>query len=595
MTTLRRKASCSVTPPTCEIGDSRAFDAHDSYRPRDSWTSFHHHSRIYKACLQSHELITKYIRVYTRRARSRACPLPNMYKTPSQRGSATPRQPYNTPSKGPGLYEDGKWLCTSLESVYEVPLHTLTMLTLLLVVETGECTPRKPAIHLQVRKDSANHGRFFYKCDQSRCKFFLWADDAEKRERDALMRNNCLSENGIVTRVQARGEPPATPSFPRSSSLSQDSAAPKSAPQQRIFTGRAVSSRAMSQDSFVYNSDEDDDELHSLLDGGGDASMQLHREHAAQVVPGSSDPGSSSQTLGLNSSSGYRGYSQSSSVNNNNNNKYQALATPSSAKRKRGPFLDTDSDEEFGGGADLDDDPELAALVDDSAKKHQQSVQRRLFFDKTPRDNRHNGAGGIPTPVSRNSLLLAKEAEASRSTVATNNNKRARFASPVFDEEDEEEDSKAHIRLLPNDDDENTSNLQTPTPYRKTNAYNMPDLAPTTPSTAHVLNKTPTSSGSGAVTDSPKIANEVLALLERQPLAEAVRTKIQTALARHELRVRGVVRGRDVARLALAERDERVAALQARVVHLQNARRMEKNRMKELSDGLIQLSQEADD
>lgn len=309
--------------------------------------------------------------------------------------------------------------------------------------------------------------------------------------------------------------------------------------------------------------------------------MQLHRQHAAQVVPGTSES-SSSQTLGITSSGSRDSASipfttqpDRTSGPFQSNSNYQSAVTPS-AKRKRGVFLEDYSDEDFG-GADLDNDPELAALVDDSAKKHQQSVQRKLF-EKTPRED--GPSNGLPTPVSRNSLLITAEAETSRTA------KRARFASIP---EDEEGDSKANI----------LQDAQTPTPYRKTDAYAIPDLDPTTPSTTRVLDKTPASTasssgGGGGGGDHPKIAEEVLSLLERQPLSEAVRQKLKTALDRHELRVRGVVLGRDVARQALTERDERIAELQARVVNLENSRRMERAKMRELSDGLVKLSQEAD-
>lgn len=60
-----------------------------------------------------------------------------------------------------GLYDDGVWECN--------------------------CSPRAPAVSLQVRKPGPNHGRYFYVCakdrgDKGRCKFFLWDTEAKMRE-----------------------------------------------------------------------------------------------------------------------------------------------------------------------------------------------------------------------------------------------------------------------------------------------------------------------------------------------------------------------------------------------------------------------------
>lgn len=79
-----------------------------------------------------------------------------------------------------GRFDNGLWLC--------------------------DCTPRLPAEHFQVKKESANKGKWFYTCQRGSmnrpknqdhlhiplskeqgCKFFLWDEDAKPREEAALL------------------------------------------------------------------------------------------------------------------------------------------------------------------------------------------------------------------------------------------------------------------------------------------------------------------------------------------------------------------------------------------------------------------------
>ena len=59
-----------------------------------------------------------------------------------------------------------------------------------------DCTPRLPAEHFKVKKESKNQGRWFYTCqnqEPQRCGFFLWDEDAKLREEGAVL-NNSRSE-----------------------------------------------------------------------------------------------------------------------------------------------------------------------------------------------------------------------------------------------------------------------------------------------------------------------------------------------------------------------------------------------------------------
>lgn len=70
----------------------------------------------------------------------------------------------------------------------------------------GNCSPRLPASHFQVKKETVNKGRWFYTCQEPKeqsCGFFLWDDDAKTREMKAVLHNS-RSEAG----------PPTTPKKP---------------------------------------------------------------------------------------------------------------------------------------------------------------------------------------------------------------------------------------------------------------------------------------------------------------------------------------------------------------------------------------------
>ncbi|ELR10142.1 hypothetical protein VC83_04315 [Pseudogymnoascus destructans] len=81
-----------------------------------------------------------------------------------------------------GLFVDGGWRCN--------------------------CSPRLPASHFQVKKESLNKGRWFYTCQESKeqsCGFFLWDDDAKSREMRTVLHNS-----------RSEGGPPTTPKKPTS-------------------------------------------------------------------------------------------------------------------------------------------------------------------------------------------------------------------------------------------------------------------------------------------------------------------------------------------------------------------------------------------
>ncbi|KAI0125980.1 hypothetical protein BJ170DRAFT_633328 [Xylariales sp. AK1849] len=74
------------------------------------------------------------------------------------------------------------------------------------------CQPRLPAIQFQVKRDSKNKGRWFYACQidrtkgkpgqPERCDFFLWAEDARKREEGAVLSNSRTEHTTPVKKLR---------------------------------------------------------------------------------------------------------------------------------------------------------------------------------------------------------------------------------------------------------------------------------------------------------------------------------------------------------------------------------------------------------
>lgn len=481
------------------------------------------------------------------------------FKTPSKRGrSSWTKTQQSTPRKK-GLFEDGQWLCMFHRLKLFICFLHESPLTNTLLATTGDC--RKPALFLLVKKEGPNKGKHFYTCDTKKCSFFLWEHDAQAREREALITHNCRSENGIVGRIQAKGEPPATPVFARSTKPMPPTSAPP--PQQKnIFTGmppaetraaaRGSSGSSVSQDSDFLDYSADEDESQQAQVGSGTSSATIRNNNSVAKAPTSAHDRMPGFAI-------------------------QHPPTTPSAKRKRGGFLE-DSDEEFGGDDldGLDMERELAAAADESVRK--------VLF-KTPAVERTVDHNGLPTPstrTNRDSLLAAtKDRETS--------NKRLRFAEPEPNPEEDETQSQSQSQSLPAGQGHALyfGDIGTPTPYRKTDAF-APSFEPATPTTARLLLDHTLTVPSPS--DYPRITDEVMTLLSGHP--EATRRDIRLALERHELCVKGVAKGRDVARAALQARDRRIAELQARVVALENARRMDRGRLKELSEGLMSLTKE---
>lgn len=102
-----------------------------------------------------------------------------------------------------------------------------------------------------------------------------------------------------------------------------------------------------------------------------------------------------------------------------------------------------------------------------------------------------------------------------------------------------------------------------------------PSVTPT-PNRFRELNHLPFTEN---VTSDPKdydITQEVMEILHNQSLDEDISVKVRQAVNRYALKTQGIVRGRDMTRMALKARDSKIAELEQRIATLENEREVDK-------------------
>ncbi|CAM1506554.1 Fc.00g061950.m01.CDS01 [Cosmosporella sp. VM-42] len=202
---------------------------------------------------------------------------------------------------------------------------------------------------------------------------------------------------------------------------------------------------------------------------------------------------------------------------------------PPSSKRKRDAF---EEDTEF---SDLDSDEErqLAAIADKSAEKI-----RAAKAPITPSNTRtHDVVNGLPTPSVARTLFPGSDAK---------RQKQVTF-----------EDTPSSATLS----------------------------ATVTPST--VRSQAPPSSSPPDT--SYDVTDEVMTLLRGQNIEPDVLTSVQSVLTTSARKAKGIAMGRESARASLKARDDRIAALQERIVALENKERMHHSRVTNIKANLMKM------
>jgi hypothetical protein len=82
------------------------------------------------------------------------------------------------------------------------------------------------------------------------------------------------------------------------------------------------------------------------------------------------------------------------------------------------------------------------------------------------------------------------------------------------------------------------------------------------------------------------VTQEVMEALKDHSLDEDTSVKLRQILNRHALKSQGIVRGRDITRIALKSKDAKIAELQQRITALENEREMDKLVIKHFKDDM---------
>lgn len=94
----------------------------------------------------------------------------------------------------------------------------------------------------------------------------------------------------------------------------------------------------------------------------------------------------------------------------------------------------------------------------------------------------------------------------------------------------------------------------------------------------------PFKSSTGDPQQSYDMTEEIMDLLKDQHIDEEVNVKLRQMLTRHALKISGIVKGRDITRVALKSKDTKIAELQQRITALEHKHDMDQAVIKRLRD-----------
>lgn len=202
------------------------------------------------------------------------------------------------------------------------------------------------------------------------------------------------------------------------------------------------------------------------------------------------------------------------------------------------------AEEDFGGWAlSVEDEAEVAKVVEQACGPtlYPETPRKSVRFDETstPGSKRKwtEAEAAWPTPTTGTSLKL---------------NDNDVFTAP-----------NTRLKGGMFDGNERKTSLPSPSVTPTPNRFRDGDIADPT---------------SGPASDPREydITQEVLALLSEQEVDEETTTNVTQALNRHALKTQGIVRGRDITRVALKAKDAKIAELQQRISALEAEREMDK-------------------
>ncbi|GAB7328166.1 hypothetical protein MBLNU13_g00194t1 [Cladosporium sp. NU13] len=353
-----------------------------------------------------------------------------------------------------------------------------------------DCTPRLPAEHFKVKKESKNQGRWFYTCqnqEPQRCGFFLWDEDAKLREEGAVLNNS-------------RSEPKS-----RQVTAAQDG---WDAGRSRggMFAGIDPMAKGTDSDSKKVDDETTDDD--------------------------SSPPAYFSQRHNI-----------------------------SGAKRKADAAnLDGDHDSE-------DDELLQWPLTGQEEQDLIDAADSVVPAPETPRKAVKTGIYATPaTTVEKKRTLpwlqnKLDESGLPETTSVSASHQNDYLASP----------SKQYTKTLPPIPEQ----LYPPTPTLQANTPDAYSKSASNPGRFKDALANPPDGTSS-------LTNEVLSALSDTQVPDEVLTTLRGILNKHDLKSQGVVKGRDISRLALKAKEAKIVELQARVASLRAERELDRGVIRSL-------------
>ncbi|KAK1730676.1 uncharacterized protein BDZ83DRAFT_600178 [Colletotrichum acutatum] len=431
--------------------------------------------------------------------------------TPNRSGGRTysPSPPPSQKKRLDGLFLEGNWYCN--------------------------CQPRNTAKFLQVSKNTANRGRWFYTCEKRRggCNFFLWAEDAENRAEGATMTLPPMPQDGAVAGNSA------TPR--RTTGPAQGGFTPGTASTIKPSATRAASSSAMMEPPPSPTAQRS---------AAKQKFMDTYFKNRPVQVPEYEEPNDLMVT-----------------------DEEAELTTPAQRKRKRVLFdFDSDDDGEEAqgqgqGGARTDDYGLDDDVSSDEERAMTEAMERSAKKLRAEDGGGGGGGGGAPsTPAAQRTVhdgALPTPQTVSRTLFP--DAKRRKVGEDVVGE------------ISPGNVSFSTS-TSSATLGRSTAAGTgtiPPSSSPPT-STPQEEQLDPT--------------EEVMALLQGQKGVDGATARdVRAVLGRFAMKAKGLARGRDTVRTALKAKDEKIAELQERVASLEARARTQREQIADFKAGMMDL------
>ena len=353
-----------------------------------------------------------------------------------------------------------------------------------------DCTPRLPAEHFKVKKESKNQGRWFYTCqnqEPQRCGFFLWDEDAKLREEGAVL-NNSRSE------PKSRQNPAAQDGWDAGRG------------RGGMFAGVDPIAKGIDR-----NPKEEDDETTDDDSPPPDYSSQRHNI------------------------SGTKRKADAANLNGDHENEDDELL----------PWPLTSQEEQN--------------LID--------AADSVVPAFETPRKAVKTGVYATPaTTVEKKRKLPWLKDKINESGISKPPSAFESHQSDYLDSPSKQ--STKTLAPIP----------EQPFPPTPTLQANTPDTFSRTSSNQgrykHALANLPD--------DSSSLTDEVLAALSGTRVPEDVLTILRGTLSKYDLRFQGVIKGRDISRLALKAKEAKIVELQASVASLEAERELDRSVIKSL-------------